>query len=277
MIKYSDIKIVYEQQRLFLQNDESLKRESLASLPTDNNSHALVISGIRRCGKSTLMRQRIGSDTEDAFYLNFDTPKLFRFAIRDVLSLKTLLLYLAGNFGNSTSANKLANLIGIKTAKTVSEYLGFFEEAYLVHQIAKFSWSLKVQAVNPKKIYFIDTALAKEVTLSFTENSGHQLENLVYWELRRQYKYIYYFYENNSECDFVVCQEKTPVLLVQVCHLLNGDNQQREVKGLREAMRFFKMNNGLIITMNQTDKIRTDEGWIQVLPAYHYFKEGLPV
>lgn len=407
MIKYSDIKIVYEQQRLFLQNDESLKRESLASLPMDNNSHALVISGIRRCGKSTLMRQRIGSDTEDAFYLNFDTPKLFRFAIRDfemldelitesgkhslyfdeiqvvegwelyirqkldqkytvcitgsnasllskelgtkltgrhiskelfpfsyteylhfrkmeatadsfalymqeggfpeylrskngevlsslfddilyrdiavrygvrdVLSLKTLLLYLAGNFGNSTSANKLANLIGIKTAKTVSEYLGFFEEAYLVHQIAKFSWSLKVQAVNPKKIYFIDTALAKEVTLSFTENSGHQLENLVYWELRRQYKYIYYFYENNSECDFVVCQEKTPVLLVQVCHLLNGDNQQREVKGLCEAMRFFKMNNGLIITMNQTDKIRTDEGWIQVLPAYHYFKEGLPV
>lgn len=224
---------------------------------TDNSSHALVISGIRRCGKSTLMRQRIGGDTEDAFYLNFDTPKLFRFAIqdfemldelitesgkhylyfdeiqvvegwelyvrqkldqkynvcitgsnasllskelgtkltgrhiskelfpfsyieylhfrkmeanvdsfalymqeggfpeylrskngevlsslfddilyrdiavrygvRDVLSLKTLLLYLAGNFGNSTSANKLANLIGVKTAKTVSEYLGFLK------------------------------------------------------------------------------------------------------------------------------------------------------
>lgn len=35
MIKYSDIKTVYEQQRLFLQNDESLRRESLASLPTD--------------------------------------------------------------------------------------------------------------------------------------------------------------------------------------------------------------------------------------------------
>lgn len=400
MVKYSDIKAVYEEQRSFLKDNKSLKREALASLPTNNANHALVISGIRRCGKSTLMRQRMGMNTEDAFYLNFDTPKLFRFdiqdfemldeiiiqsgkhhlyfdeiqvvegwelyirqkldqkydvcitgsnasllskelgtkltgrhiskelfpfsyteylqykslgadansffsymneggfpeyvrsgneevlaslfddilyrdiavryGVRDVRSLKALLLYLAGNFGNQTSANKLAGIVGVKSSKTISEYLSFFEEAYLVHQVEKFAWSLKAQMVNPKKTYFIDTALAKAVTVSFSENKGHLLENMVYWELRRHYKEIHYFYENNSECDFVVHKEETPVMLIQVCHTLSGDNQQREINGLCEAMRFFNIDKGFIVTMDQTDKTRIDEGWIEIVPAFDF-------
>ena len=60
MVKFSDIKEVYNQQQEFFKHDESLSRELLATLPVDNTNHALVISGIRRCGKSTLMRQHVG-------------------------------------------------------------------------------------------------------------------------------------------------------------------------------------------------------------------------
>ena len=87
--------------------------------------------------------------------------------------------------------------------------MSYFEEAYLINRIPKFSWSLKVQNANPQKVYFIDTALSKEITVTFSNNAGRLLENVVYWELRRHYKQLYYFNENNSECDFIVCDKKT--------------------------------------------------------------------
>lgn len=191
-----------------------------------------------------------------------------RYGVRDVTSLKALLLYLASNYGNLISANKLSGIIGIKTPKTVLEYLSYFEEAYLIGRISKFSWSLKVQSINPQKVYFIDSALSKEVTVTFTENTGRLLENAVYWELRRHFKQIYYFNENNSECDFIVCEKNVPAMLIQVCLTLNTENQKREVNGIQGAMNFFKMNKGFIITLNQTDRMRVEEGWIEIIPVY---------
>ena len=73
MVKLSDIRIVSEQQFSTFKDDNSLPRELLSSLPGNNSTHALVISGIRRCGKSTIMRQHIGKHIKDAFYLNFWT------------------------------------------------------------------------------------------------------------------------------------------------------------------------------------------------------------
>ena len=46
-----------------------------------------------------------------------------RYGVRDVASLKSLLLYLASNYGNLISANKLAGIISIKSPKTVLEYM----------------------------------------------------------------------------------------------------------------------------------------------------------
>lgn len=91
MVKLSDIKLVSEQQYAVFKEDDSLPRELLPSLPKDTSTHALVISSIRRCGKSTLMRQHIGLHIDDAFYLNFDTPKLFQFEIADFELLDILI------------------------------------------------------------------------------------------------------------------------------------------------------------------------------------------
>lgn len=150
------------------------------------------------------------------------------------------------------------------------EYLSYFEEAYLINRMPKFSYSLKAQYANPQKIYFIDTALSQAITIAFSSNIGHLLENVVYWELRRRYKQLYYFNENNSECDFVICERNIPIQLIQVCSTLSRDNEQREVEGLRTAMRFFKMDKGIILTLDQADKMRIEEGWIDIIPAYQF-------
>ena len=47
------------------------------------DSHALVLTGVRRCGKSTLMSQRIRRNAADWFYLKFDSPQLVDMELGD--------------------------------------------------------------------------------------------------------------------------------------------------------------------------------------------------
>ena len=130
-----------------------------------------------------------------------------------------------------------------------------------------------MQLVNYRKIYFIDTGLLQSITTSFSKDLGRKLENSVFWELRRNGKNIYYFNENGKECDFVVFKRNQVDQLIQVCHFLNSDNEQREINGLLDAMEFFKLDTGLIITFNQEDVLYSNGKRIEVIPAYKFFQK----
>ena len=54
-------------------------------------SHALVITGVRRCGKSTAMTQRIRKIPDDWFYLKFDSPQLIDLELRDMATLDRII------------------------------------------------------------------------------------------------------------------------------------------------------------------------------------------
>ena len=194
-----------------------------------------------------------------------------RHNIRDVKSIKHLLVFIAFNCSKLISANKVKQYIAVKSTATVLEYLHYFEESYLIQLIPKFSYSQKVQLVNPRKAYFIDNGLQLAITGSFSNDLGRKLENMVFWELRRKGKKLYYFNENNKECDFVVCQQEQVEQVIQVCSLLDLENEQREINGLLEAMNFFNLNTGYIITLNKKDVILIEGKRIEVIPAYKYF------
>ena len=405
MIKQSVLVEVVNQQQEHLQEISSgYSRSLLQQLPDTLPNHALIISGIRRCGKSTLLHQLIQKQSEQTFFLNFDTPKLYNFEIddfqlvdsliiqhkskvlffdeiqiiqgwemyvrqkldegyrvivtgsnasllskelgtkltgrhvtkelfpfsyiefcefntmefnsqsfteysniggfpeyvktkntdilaallddilyrdiavrhniKDIKSLQRLLTYLAGNVGNLVSANKLTQIVGIKSTATVMEYFNFFEQSYVVQLMPKFSYSYKVQLVNPRKIYFIDNGLLSVISSSFNKDNGHKLENIVFWELRRQQKDLYYFNEHGKECDFVICKNNSVEKLMQVCYTLNTDNLQREQEGLFEAMDFFKLQTGIIITYNQQDVIIRKEKRIDVIPIFDFLNKN---
>lgn len=55
------------------------------------DSHALDITGVRRCGKSTVMRQRMRSSDDPWFYVNFESPLLTQFEMRDTIRLDSLI------------------------------------------------------------------------------------------------------------------------------------------------------------------------------------------
>jgi len=90
-MKYSELKAVAEQQKDILYSFElGTIRELLQFLPV-TNSHALVVSGIRRCGKSVLLHQFIRNEIDDVFYFNFADIRLYEFSSGDFILLDELI------------------------------------------------------------------------------------------------------------------------------------------------------------------------------------------
>ncbi|MDR0969710.1 MAG: ATP-binding protein [Lentimicrobiaceae bacterium] len=402
MVSQAIIELTVESQKNNIaEHDFGVRRDLLAELRA-TESYAVVLSGIRRCGKSTLMQQVLKQSEQPTFYINFDDPRLFRFemqdfqlldniisaqkatvlffdeiqvvegwelyvrqkldegflvfvtgsnasllsrelgtkltgrhiskelfpfsyteflscknlgageesfkhyfetggfpeyiktlhadmpamllqdilyrdiavrhGVRDIRALKQLTVFALSNVGNLITANKIYQSLGIKTVTTVLEYFSFLEDAYLLAFMPKFSYSLKVQSVNPRKMYVVDSAIIQAVSVSFSKDLGHILENIIYWELRRNFKELYYFKENNRECDFVVMQSGKLQQLIQVCYELTPENRTRETDGLHEAMDFFKTDQGIIITFNQKDAYMRNGRQIDIIPAWQFLQ-----
>jgi Predicted ATPase (AAA+ superfamily) len=196
-----------------------------------------------------------------------------RHGIRDVNSLKQLAVYLISNIGKPVSGKNLTTLFPIKATSTILEYFSYFNDSYLLHFVPQFSYSLKTQLRNPKKVYCNDMGIFTENSIVFSDENGRRLENLVYLSLRRIYKDIYYF-KDKGECDFVAIRQGVVHELIQVCYELNDLNLKREVDGLVAAMQFFNVATGKIITLNQTDKIEQDGQIIEVMPLYKFLSNN---
>lgn len=195
-----------------------------------------------------------------------------RYGVRDVKTLQRLALYLVSNVGNLVTGNKLRSLFGIGATSTVMEYFSYLEQTWLMHFIPKFSYSMRKQAVNPRKVYAIDTGLINVNSKSFSGDFGRILENLVFLHLRRNFKEIYYFSEK-SECDFVTFDKGNAHEVIQVCYELNPENLNRELNGLFEALSFFELKEGTIVTLNQSDTFEREGLIAKAVPCHEYFNE----
>ncbi|MDP3437372.1 MAG: ATP-binding protein [Bacteroidales bacterium] len=83
MIRQEEIAFVIDAQReTFLKQDSGFIRDALSEIPIAD-SFATIITGIRRCGKSTLLLQLLRRDYQDAIYLNFDDIRLSVFETGD--------------------------------------------------------------------------------------------------------------------------------------------------------------------------------------------------
>ena len=400
-MKLSDVMDVSLSQKTVLERQELGQiRILLPELP-DNQSHALVVSGIRRCGKSTLLHQYVNGLNRAFFYLNFDDIRLssfskddyqlldnvikdsgarllffdeiqsavkwelyvrqkldegyqialtgsnasllskdlgsrltgrhiskelfpfsyneyctflklkighesllsylesggfpefiktgntdilvqlqsdilyrdiaVRYGIRDTRSLKQLFVYLLSNSTQLFSPSKLTGIVGVKSPTTILEYISYLEASYLIQLLPCFAWSVKAQSLAPKKVYIIDTGLIKTGAVSFSKNYGALLENFVYNNLRIYNKASVYYYssKNGGECDFII-KSQDDTSCIQVCWELNNDNQNREIDGLLDAMDFFGLNEGVILTFNSEDIILTKGKKINVIPVWKY-------
>jgi len=175
------------------------------------------------------------------------------------------------NTSRLITGNRLRSLFEIGATSTVMEYLSHLESAWLFQFVSKFSHSMRKQLVNPRKVYAIDTGLIEVNSGSFSEDTGRKFENLIFLHLRRQYSEIYYFAEN-GECDFVVAEKGKIKKLVQVCADLTSENLDREINGLMEAMDFFELKTGTIVTIKKKDRYKKNGKVIDVVKAAEFMQ-----
>lgn len=189
-----------------------------------------------------------------------------RYKLRDAQTLKRAAAILLSNIGNIVTATKMKAQLGLGSVTTMNEYLSYFNECYLFDFVSKFSYSAKARMISPRKVYCIDTGVVNVSGVSFSSNEGHNLENMVYIALRRRTKDIYYFSNQSDECDFIVAENLTPSLAIQVCHELSIVNRVRETKGLFLAMEELNIPKGIIISTAQEDTIIEAEKRIDIVP-----------
>lgn len=194
-----------------------------------------------------------------------------RHGIRNGKVVEEITLYLISNIAKPYSLNGLKKIFELGSANSVSDYVSWLEDSYLFFTLPRFSWSLKSVAVNQKKIYSIDTGFARANSASFSSDVGRLFENMIYLSLRQKFNNLYYFREK-GECDFVVKEKNTVTRVVQACYELNADNLKRELNGLKEAMDFFDLKEGTIVTMNQTDTFDEGDKQIRVVSANEWLK-----
>ncbi len=404
MILKSDlIKIAELQAEALNAREPGLKREALGAMPALAR-HALIITGIRRCGKSTLLSQMISEKYPDAFFLNFDDNRLYgfensdlrkldeiisesgkqtlffdelqeiegweryvrqkldenykvvitgsnaslmsmelsvkltgrylsrelfpfsftefikftkmkpgekafleymkkggfpeylktgqqeilsllfddiitrdivvRYGIRDVKSLQRVALYLVSNIARPVTGTKLRQPMGIASTSTIMEYFSFLESSYLFSFVQRFSYSAKARLINPRKVYSVDPGFVSENAVAFSEDEGYKFENVVFNYLRSQNREIWYFNEKN-ECDFICRDKKGKFNAIQACLNLTSDNTDRELAGLFESMRFFKLKEGVIVTLGQKDKFTSGNLTAFIVPASEFLSRNI--
>lgn len=107
---------------------------------------------------------------------------------KDISILDELLKIVASSIGSLTSPKKLENTFtSVKQAKiddsTISIYLGYFAEAYLLRKVEQYDIKGKKYINTPQKYYFTDVGL-RNAQLNFRQQEeNHLMENVIYNEL----------------------------------------------------------------------------------------------
>ncbi len=192
-----------------------------------------------------------------------------RYRLRNLPDFNKVALHLINNLARPFTLSRMAKNYQIKSVKSVVDYTNMLVNAYLIYIIPRFTYSVKKQQNNPKKVYIVDHAFAKQNSTQLSDDFGRILENMVYMHLRHTHPEIYYFQEKN-ECDFVVV-DKGKHHLYQVCWQLDRHNKDREFNGLAEAMQFFNLKKAKLITYNEEDSYKIKGiGKVEIIPFWKW-------
>ncbi len=200
-----------------------------------------------------------------------------RYEVKNPIALKYFIKKSLSNVSNYLSVNKLFNELksaGIKISKdSIYEFINYANDCYLFFLVNIYSESINVQNTNDKKLYCIDNGLANLVSFRFSEDKGRLLENIVNLHLKRMGYEVFYFY-NKRECDFVIQEGMKIRKVIQVTYELNSNNREREFQGLLEAMKYFKLKNGIILTNDHEEVMDIDGFKIVITPAWKWALEN---
>ena len=198
-----------------------------------------------------------------------------RYKIRNIDALKRLAHHILNETPTLIVKDTLQNIIGIKSERTLGNYLMYLNQTYLISTISKYSSRSRERARNEKS-YAIDVAFMDKRENAFSgKNLGWRLETIVYLELLRRKtgteNDIYYYQGRSAEADFVVCDGNKTLAVYQVSYdISNEKTRKREIKGCIAGAKATKCDNLFLITDHESEIIEEDGYTIQVVPIWEW-------
>ncbi len=201
-----------------------------------------------------------------------------RHNLRSAQTLKQLSVYCIENIAKTYTFNSLkkifANYIPLST-DVIINYLSYLENAFLLFSVKHYDYSLKKQINKPRKLYCIDTGMVNAVSFRFSNNTGQLYENLVFLQLLRSNREIYYWQDDKGlEVDFVIKEGLKAGRLIQVCSdISDAVTRAREINGLVSGLKHFNIPEGTIITSDLFDEEKVDGKKIRYVPLWYWLLE----
>jgi len=159
-----------------------------------------------------------------------------RHHIKDARLLEEIFVYLANNASNLLSIRNISNYFrsgGRKTSyDTVAAYIGYIEDAYLVHRVERYNIKGKETIAGNCKYYMNDLSFNNYLYRGFGHGAGYMLENIVYLELVRHGFDLYVGNIKDKEVDFVAIKGDRVVYVQSAYMLFDESTIEREYSAL---------------------------------------------
>lgn len=197
--------------------------------------------------------------------------------ITDAVLLRKIIMFLADNIGNNTSATSIGNTLagegllenGKRKTKpavqTIQAYIKALTEAYFFYEIKRFDIKGKEHLRTLGKYYIVDIGL-RNYLLGFREgDSGHILENIIFFELMRRGYDVAIGKIDNQEVDFIATKTDEKKY-IQVTETMNApETRERELAPLRKIRDSYEK----IVIALECDLTQTQDG-IKIIRALDF-------
>lgn len=188
--------------------------------------------------------------------------------ITDADLLKKIIMFLADNIGNNVSLNSIANTLmnerliedspkkGKPAVQTIQAYVSALLESYVFYEIRRFDIKAKEYLWTLGKYYISDLGL-KNYLLGYRDaDTGHAIENLVYFELKRRGYDVAVGKTGNREIDFIASKTREKKYIQVTERMEEESTKERELSPLRSI----RDNHEKIVIQRYGSSGETEDG-----------------
>lgn len=166
--------------------------------------------------------------------------------ITDPVLLRKIILFLADNIGSTVSVSSIGNTLvneglleagkrkGIPSAHTVQAYVSALMESYFFYDIKRFDIKGKEYLRTLGKFYIVDMGLRNYLLGFRNRDSGHAIENLVYFELLRRGYDVAIGKVDTAEVDFIATKTDEKLYVQVTESMVSEEVRRRELAPLQK-------------------------------------------
>lgn len=166
--------------------------------------------------------------------------------LTDPILLRKIILFLADNIGSTVSLSSVGNTLvneglleeiprkGAPSTHTVQAYVNALLESYFFYEIKRFDIKGKKFLRTLGKYYIVDIGLRNYLLGFRNRDSGHAIENIVYFELLRRGYDVAIGKLGDQEIDFIATKADEKCYIQVTESMQSNTTRQRELAPLQK-------------------------------------------